>query len=136
MKAYLNGVDAHSILAPSTLFVKVQRDYPPHSSSTACVHTCTCIHLYIGQIYVSYYESGNSSSFMFFPRLHVKSKMNKDMEMEGRKKKKFRFVGGRGEKMREVRRWERARLRLKFEELVFKEEIVWGQRKKWIGKGT
>lgn len=32
--------------------------------------------------------------------------------------------------MREVRRWERARLRLKFEELVFKEEIVWGQKEK------
>lgn len=87
MKAYLNGVDAHSILAPSTLFVKVRRDYPSPSSSTACVHTCMCIHLYIGQIYLSYYESANSSSFMFFPRLHVKRKTKKGMEMEGEKKK-------------------------------------------------
>lgn len=29
VKAYLNGVDAHSILAPSTLFVKVR---PPSNS--------------------------------------------------------------------------------------------------------
>lgn len=33
VKAYLNGVDAHSILAPSTLFVKVSTShtYPFHS---------------------------------------------------------------------------------------------------------
>lgn len=29
VKAYLNGVDAHSILAPSTLFVKVREHYCP-----------------------------------------------------------------------------------------------------------
>lgn len=27
VKAYLNGVDAHSILAPSTLFVKVRTEF-------------------------------------------------------------------------------------------------------------
>lgn len=36
VKAYLNGVDAHSILAPSTLFVKV---------STKSLYLCVCIHM-------------------------------------------------------------------------------------------
>ena len=30
VKAYLNGVDAYSILAPSTLFVKVTSDLEPY----------------------------------------------------------------------------------------------------------
>lgn len=30
VKAYLNGVDAYSILAPSTLFVKVSFDLEPY----------------------------------------------------------------------------------------------------------
>lgn len=28
VKAYLNGIDAHSILAPGTLFVKVRKKFP------------------------------------------------------------------------------------------------------------
>lgn len=38
VKAYLNGVDAHSILAPSTLFVKVGLPYFAHMS--LCTKTC------------------------------------------------------------------------------------------------
>lgn len=42
---------------------------------------------------MSYYESGNTSNLMFFPRLHVKKKTKKDMEMEGKKKKREASLG-------------------------------------------
>lgn len=38
VKAYLNGVDAHSILAPSTLFVKVGHSLSLHVSIFECLH--------------------------------------------------------------------------------------------------
>lgn len=46
VKAYLNGVDAPSILAPSTLFVKVRHKLFPHSYAKIFGHmllteTCT-----------------------------------------------------------------------------------------------
>lgn len=51
VKAYLNGVDGHSILAPSTLFVKVANIFPVFFPIPSIVfhfpHACTCLPLLI-----------------------------------------------------------------------------------------
>jgi hypothetical protein len=39
VKAYLNGIDAHSILAPSTLLVKVNNPYYSSRSKFASSHS-------------------------------------------------------------------------------------------------
>lgn len=53
VKAYLNGIDAHSILAPSTLFVKVHIDL---TSLLFCVCASMLTHLHTCKIDEHYCE--------------------------------------------------------------------------------
>ena len=47
VKAYLNGIDAHSILAPSTLFVKVYKKFQYAPPVCLCMCVSECMHMFM-----------------------------------------------------------------------------------------